>query len=47
MQFGDKYIKGLQLFRYKLFLKLGGRYMGAHYIVLSTLYMTPEGRSVP
>ena len=47
MQFGDKCIKGLQLFRDTLFLKLGGRYMDAHYIVLSTLNMTPEGRSVP
>ena len=47
MQFGDKCIKGLQLFRDTLFLKLGGRYMDAHYIVLSTLNVTPEGRSVP
>ena len=61
MQFGDKYIEGLQLFRYTLFLKLGGRYMDCyvsiigisgiypytHYIVLSTLQVIPEGRSVP
>ena len=61
MQFGDKYIEGLQLFRYTLFLKLGDRYMDCyvsiigisgiypytHYIVLSTLQVIPEGRSVP
>ena len=61
MQFGDKYIERLQLFRDKLFLKLGGRYMECyvsiigisgiypytHYIVLSTLQVIPEGRSVP
>ena len=47
MQFGDKYIERLQLFSDTLFLKLGDRYMDAHYIGLSTLQVIPERRSVP
>lgn len=42
-----QHTEGLQLFSNILFLMLGGGYMDVHYIVLSTVQVIPEERSVP